>query len=484
MDQDRPAPSPSPVVPQAVRTGGMGWGRSLGLTPLDASRASHFSADESVEEWSPSSLGSQQRGIDIDHETITTAGVIPESQAAVTGAPVTRISELPDLHRASQEILQRRLGRDYVSGHLFHLSRDYAAAQVIVHEAKSRPHSAGRYRINYDFLAEDPFLPRHSQDIHQLYPDPVNEQEWLEIRNALKSYPEVADLGQGLDRVFMVAAAYPHLSPRSQENRGVIRKRVKRLFDLARQQEASGAPGLSAASPGGDLSLRLYGNLDRCIDGLHSGLSDLEKVHFAEGESESAGDLISRVFTDYKMDFIEKHGDLKPYSSEFKTTVVQNLRQRMLYSLGLRGVEAEVAHPVLGDPESSELKPKRVMARFLAGERAQLPHEVAVVEFEAFNVDKMVKLLQQSRERGLMNLPGNRPLHPEVAGIKLKSAFIQQISLADPILADAYIEFFTDPHAPNDYFVPAPVGEFSGNIRLKDRFWLHLLEANGYIQRP
>ncbi len=457
-------------------------GAGLGLT-IDTRMGVGFSL-YSPRQGSGSSSQSQSDHHEMNGETITEAPPIPESSAVISGDPVPRVPDLYDLHNSSKRILGRRRRQGYISSGIFNLARDYDAANEIIDEVKNRPRSEGLYQINYDFIAEDPFLYRHSQDLHQIYPRPVSDQEWLEMRDALKRYPEVAELGSGLDSIFRRANVGDGDSERERQNKEMIQKRIKKLFDSARQQEASGQSGRSAASPGGDLALRLFSNLDRCIDGLQSGLSDLEKEHFEEGEPESAGDLISRVFTNYKMEFIEKHGSLRPRSSEFRTTVVQNLRQRMLYSLGLRGAEAEVAYPDLGNPELAELKPKRVMARFLAGERTQLSGESAVVEFQAFNVDQMVRLLQSARESGFMNSEGNRPLHSEAVGIKLKSSLIQQIALADPILADAYTEFFTDPHQPNDYFAPAPAGEFMGNIRLKDRFWLHLLEANGYIQRP
>ncbi len=429
-----------------------------------------------------SPLGRRPR-LNVNDEGDVRMGLIPQSRAVIAGAPVPRVFNLYDLHNSSKSILQNRLRRNYVSSHLFFLTVDYFKAQEIVDQARSDAQSEGQYQINYDFIAEDPFFHRHSLDIHQVYPAPLTLEEWVAMRDALKTYPEVVEMGSDFDRLFQSVTVLADDSELQKQTKETIQKRIKRLFDFAQSQEASGQSGVSAASPGGDLALRLMGNLDRCIDGLQAGLSDLEKDYFAEGEPESAGDFISRVFTDYKMEFIEKHGNLRPRSSEFRTTVVQNLRQRMLYSLGLRGTEAEVAYPFLGNPEIAELKPKRVMARFLGGERTQLSGEAAVVEFEAFSIDHMVRLLQASRERGLMNSEGNGLLHPEAMGTKLKSSLIQQIALDDYTLAGAYRDFFSDPHQHSEYFAPPPADELSSNIRLKDRFWLHLLEANGYIQR-
>src|SRR5690606_26448228 len=147
-----------------------------------------------------------------------------------------------------------------------------------------------------------------------------------------------------------------------------------------------------------DLAIELNQNVGRCIDGFNDGLIDTEERFFGSGKPKHAGDFISRVFAEYRMEFIKKHAELNPASSEYQTTAPQVLRQRMLYSLGLRGHEAEIAHPMLGSPKDPALKPGAVMLRFLKGGKAKLSNDHApTVNFEAFDVFKMVQLLDESR---------------------------------------------------------------------------------------
>ncbi|MEO7163716.1 MAG: hypothetical protein ABI041_12425 [Bdellovibrionia bacterium] len=431
-------------------------------------------------------MGTGRRTNDVrrsfDEATPPHAPAIPASAHRVLSTPIPPLPELEEFHQRNKSILQRRLAQNYVSSGELHLKRDYEAAQAVLNEVKRRPHQKGQYKINYDFIAEDPFLHFHSTDIHHLYPNPINDQEWMELRTALINYPEVAALGQSLNNVFKHGDFDSYDSDQTKKTKQSIRKRMKRLYESAKEKETAGHPGLGAGSPVADLTLRLYGNLDRCIDGLQSGLSELEKEHFSEGEPQSAGDFISRVFTDYKMDFITKHGDLGPNASEFQTTAPQVLRQRMLYSLGLRASEAEIRYLNLGSPHLPELKPGRVMARFLAGEKTHIAGSDLLgsrpVTFEPFNLDHMIKLLHESEARGFSNRA--RP-YTGKPGIKLTQKQITKIALADPVLDEAYRAAVDG--EPNEYFAQESQGAFAGFIHFKDNAWLHLLEKNGYIKR-
>ncbi len=427
----------------------------------------------------------------VNEDTPPQAPTIPQSHYAYLNIAVPRNPEVMTHYQDAEQSLQQKVDRHYISSELFDLKKDFEMAESVLNEVKVRPYTPGFYRVNYDFIAKDPYFYRHSKDIHHIYPEPIDDAQWGEILRSLQNNPEVGSLANDLEVIFrgvMMDEDDEDDDENKIQTKQSIRKRVKRLFESARDKTEAGGHGVQTSTPLGDLALRLSSHLDRCLDGFQSGLADLEKEHFQEGNPDSAGDFMSRVFTEYKMKFIDRHAELDPRpEGELRTTAPQVLRQRMLYSLGLRGTEAEISYPHLGAPSLSELKPGRVMGRFLAGERVQLPYQnYPTVEFESYNVDKMVRLLQESRERARVNEAGTALIHSHdslAVGQKLTSHLIQEMAFSDPILADAYTEFFTDMDAPNEYFEKAPAGDHSANFRVKDRFWLYLMEREGYIIR-
>jgi hypothetical protein len=411
----------------------------------------------------------------------------PRRTFAVPEQAVDIEPQVTNLVHDAEHRLQERLAKNYVSSHLFNLRDDYQAAATVINPFKiaAAAPSAGpnRYKVNYNLISADPYLSSHSTDINQIYPSPVSAEEWTQMGQALRAAAHVAELAPQLNQVLDKTNPVDSDPAQVATTKEIIRKRIKRLYAEAKRKTDAHEPGIISDSPIGDLALDLNANLGRCIDGLQDGLTDLEATYFNEGSPTNAGDLISRVLTDYKMEFIKKHGELVPNSHEFKTTVSQNLRQRMLYSLSLRGSEAEIAYPQLGSPTYPDLQPQAVMKRFLNGERTDLGQSGPMVTFHPYDVQTLVEQLQKARERSFLSLDGRKLLYPGLPGQKIKASFIQDIAQADAVLSESYVEFVTDADQPNAYFAKAPEGEFVTNYRVTDQFWLHLLEKYGYILR-
>ena len=402
-------------------------------------------------------------------------------------------------HLAALARLDANLGRDHqftgrLTGTTFRLTDEYHMARNVLDAYASRPCPAGSYRVNVSYLYADPYLATHNIDIDQLVPESVTGPEWAGFQEVLRANCQGLDPGD---------LSYPfskiELAP--AEVQAVLHKRIKRLFLEAQRKTARGERPVQAifasgsTTPFQELAFDLTQQRGRCVDGLQEGLAEMEERVFGEGEGGAIlhlGEFISNVLADYRMAFIKRHALLDPHSAEFPTMVVQLLKQKLLYSLGLRGRFGPIQYAGHANTDHPVLSSGAVMRRFLDGEcQVRVLHGSAGLDFEAFTVDKMIDLLQEARTRGFMDASGANPLTPGQSGRRLLTDLVTAECLdaehqpRDPVLGPAWLEFMIENlgSTGNPYFEPAPAGQFDGNVRLTREFWLHVLTKYGYLVR-
>lgn len=213
--------------------------------------------------------------------------------------------------------------------------------------------------------------------------------------------PGTAGLVDELERILRRPDHQSSGSAEMNHMRQTAQKRVKRLYDHAQLQSSKGEGGQIVPTLHGDLAIEFNQNRGRCIDGFGDALHGIEEQYFQEGRAKDAGDLISRILTDYRMNSIKRYGALSPHNPKFRTTGPQLLKQRMLYALSLRSAESSIAYPSPGGPRSPALQPQAVMHRFLKGGGAQLEYHSPVVQFDPYDGEEIIEALQESRIRGL-----------------------------------------------------------------------------------
>ncbi len=412
------------------------------------------------------------------------AGVTPPARQLYPTLPfvVTQDPAMNAHAEAAKRQWQKRIAKNFLSSEKFYLGADALAAQAVLErEQKERVVHPGTYSVRLETLALDPYAHLHSCDLNQLYPEPIDARQWGQMKLTLTRAPGVDAWTQDLNFIFSsLLGSLSSDSPRLQHTKQVVRKRVKKLLEEAQKRTEQGESGSLTPQPLGDLAVALCQNTRRCLDGFQDGLADLEKGCFqAGGVSQHAGEFISRVLSDYKMEFIKRHGQLDDRNQEHQTTSPQILRQRMLYALNLPGAEADIRHPEFGSPDHPHLGPEAVMTHFLRGGAVQLHPSWPTVTFEPFDVQKMIELLQAARNRGLVSLDG----HTRQPGPALTHRMLTEFALQDPLLQQTFEDFLSDPRAANDYFANPSDCENAGNFRLKDTFWLYLLEKYSYIER-
>lgn len=414
---------------------------------------------------------------------------VPDGEATPPAA-APQTSYLEALTRRDQHLAQEHhfVGR----GAAYNLTDTFLHAQQALYRCPPSAATPEGYRINEDYLSCDPYLHGHNPDGNGLIPDDVSEAEWVRMIKVLEATHAVARRHHLTGPLAIASEARP-------EVKRVVRKRIMRLFLHAEQQTLRGEPPLqehfagTETTPLGELAIDLSLQYERCIDGLQDGLVAMEQRAFASSTGRGPahlGDFISRVLTDYKMAFIERHALLRPKDKEFTTTVATLLRQTMLYALGLRGSFTPVKHAGRFHSTDRCLDSAAVMERFLKGGTAQLSLDNPVpVSFEAYSVDKIIDLLQEARDKAMVDPFGIRPLHPDWVGPRLTFALIkaecvdENYEARDLQLGPVWNDFesiemlATD----NEFFTPALPGEFINNIRLTRAFWLHVLQKYGYI---
>jgi hypothetical protein len=399
-------------------------------------------------------------------------------------------------HRAALALLDQNLAaghsfRSVLSPRTFDLTEEYLAGRAVIDEFKTRRQPAGQPKINYDYVYADPYLASHNVDINQEVPEEVTDAEWESIQNALGTSLLVLNPDE-FDWPFGTFGTAP------EGTREVIRKRIKRLFLNASERTRRGEAPIQASLQGGtatpldELALDMCQQHGRCIDGCLNGLGDIEAKVFGRGTGiADLGEFISNVLTDYKMEFISRHGQLQPTNPEFRTELNQLLKQKMLYSMGLRGHFEPMRYAGYGPTDGPLFSSERVMRRFLGGE-ANLCLETGYgprISFEAYTVDKLVALLQAAHERSYLDPSGTRLQNPGQLGLKLSPTLLRAEFLdsrgepRDPVVGAAWQDFeiVNAMATGNDYFQPAAAGQWAGNFRLTRAFWIHMLTTYGYI---
>jgi len=407
---------------------------------------------------------------------------IPAAQAAHEAAVATLMDNL---------FAQRQFEYGLFTRGTINLTTAWQEAKDETARIARQPRGAGEYRINYEYIDADPYLATHTFDIDLLMPAAVTDAEFTAIFNALKATGQVQDTV--LDGI---AGRIEHASAPIKSR---LRKRVKRLFDevqlrASRGEQAQNLPGLT---PMAEFTLEMGQQEGRCPDGISNGLTTIENRVFpgnGGGGAIHLGAFMSSVFTDHKMAFIRKHAGFYPDYAEFVTSIVETLNVRMLYAMGLRGSFAPILYPEMGihtDEQRRFFGPAAVIRRFLLGERgAVMPGHSTPVDFEPFDVECMVRLLQEARERSIASASGTRAASAGNPASLVPNALITaelvdpaNYNPRDPVLGPKLAEFEvvnmgTDA---NEYFLPAPAGESSGNYRLTREFWLHMLRKYNYI---
>jgi hypothetical protein len=141
------------------------------------------------------------------------------------------------------------------------------------------------------------------------------------------------------------------------------------------------------------------------------------------------------------------------------------------------------------------------MRRFLLGEAGARigPHIGMAVSFDAYNVDKMIALLQQSIELSFRRDSAGR--HVRWGGTPCSEMSLDLITkeviviatgepvpvinpntgaLLDPVVAKKFIEFLNTSRA-NEYFLPSTVPAHPDDFRVTREFWLYMLRKYNYI---
>ncbi|WP_316411466.1 hypothetical protein [Mesoterricola sediminis] len=403
--------------------------------------------------------------------------------------PVAPIPEVRQAHAAALQTLDANLARNFQfeSGGTWNLTEDYFQAQRALDAYKVRHLSDRGPRLNLDYLAADPYLSRHGSDINQIFPEAVSPEKWREITNALQQAAEPMDL-MSLEEVM------GKINMSNPETRVTVKKRVRRLYEWAKDRDEAGLGPLhlTTGSCLHEVATSLSQNNTRCIDGIQEGIGQFEAGVFGDAFApQNMGECVSHIVADDRMAFIVRHTAFRPHNVEFVTTVVQLLRQRMLFSLGLRGAFAPVAYPFLVGHENDALSPARVMERYLEGSEGEtLGFLSQPVDFPAYTVDRLISLLQAAREADFVDADGRRR-NPDYRGLRLTYNFIMNECLngtepKDPVLGPVFFDFvMSGMTEASDYFLPASDGS-ERNFRLTREFWLYILAKYGYIlsERP
>ncbi|MFZ9596318.1 MAG: hypothetical protein ACO3A2_09600, partial [Bdellovibrionia bacterium] len=410
----------------------------------------------------------------------TESGSYPVLSRMVTRDPKTCV--LIEDARAQKEN-KLRLSRVPIAAGMDR-NQDHLRAMAELRRIQSLGKPRGEYGVNFEVIGSDPYLQFHSIDLVQFFPEDLGENEVQLMLREFARLRDLHDFGEQISGVVRNLLPIPNDSSGIRQSKQIALKRLFRLFEVARSQTQRGEPGQQAETPLADLGLNLLANAGRCIDGIQNGLTDIERLAIPNENRDTAGEFISRVLTDEKMEFVKKFSELKPDDAEFKTTVVQLLQQRMLYSLGLRGNEAQIRYPHLAHGDDEALQPKEVMTRFLTGGEVRLASESSTpLVLRPYSVRAMVEALHQARERSFINGSGTAPLKPREGRPIFSNEMLARVCELDPVLNEKWSTFLEDLEVENEFFKKRKEGQNDANIQIKPQFWLYLLEKYSYIVR-
>ncbi len=375
-------------------------------------------------------------------------------------------------HEAAREMflfhatkkLFRRLKKDYKLYQRFSLSQDYRVAKNVLDSLPMQRFFREKsvFVLNYAMIAQDPYLFTHNF-ASTVDCDDMTDKEWMQLAQKLKKTKIVHESFfsmYDLDVIFRRLMIDRGDSLREHQTKHFMKKKIKSLVELASDSLDT-------------FVIELTQHADRCLTGLQEGLRSMEEATHREYQDHQAYGLrvddgaqfVSRVLTDYKMDFIREHANFRLKSSEYRTTAVAILMQRMIYALGLRGEEAQVFHYEYGSPSQRELQPGAVMQRFILGGTDDIGFNS--VTFPAYTPQFMVKLLADAYDRGFQGRSMKTVLTNES---------LTAICREDPYLWEVYEQFADDQVQP---FFQATT---TAKIHIQEDFWIYLLVKYGYLQ--
>jgi hypothetical protein len=400
------------------------------------------------------------------------------------------------------------------------LTDEFIRGYGVLYNYSLNPGPQGHH-INAAYLIADPYLSAHSLDIDAVVPADVPDAEWTAIKATLNANFVTPDLGadphrHAIDAVCGIIDASALYGP-------AVRRRVKHLVQTAQARQAAGLGHIQdwcdGLTPLQEIAGSVARQYHRCIDGIREGLDDLENVYLAgDGAAvDPVGFKLSQIAAEYRMAFIKRHSELWPLSGglgpdnrgvmgqggeregEFPTYVNTILKQKMLYSLSLKGQFTPLFYGALAHSNNPFAAADRTMRRFLFGEANVTVHEpdglppgdvrmqagMQRVDFlEPYNVDLLVNLCEAAYERGLKLADGRTPVRAD-AGPKLAFPLLTDAGFlaGDPALERAFTARFLEMGGDNRYFISARPGESPNNTRVTRDFWIRILMRYGYVVR-
>ncbi len=430
-----------------------GWGTDIKLQEArifyeKASALGHLSAKIKLSLWD------RKRGVAHDlfeDRVIKTIGELPLSiHTAFTKS----------LQRVSQELKENYRIINSQGEVLHKLSEDYERTQEKV-ERKSEQTQEDPQRVNYAFIASDPYLTYYNRNIDEDVSDEDASQASLEqvveaVRTSLSQQEAyVPEIGNDFDSI-MATHIHGGASRR-------VQKRFIRLYKHFHATQEEGRFGLLLAQ-----------NMGRCRDGLGDYFTQLENQYIYNIEGDiPLGAKLGRVLLDYKEGFLNRYRNTLEGAHEEATEGQVLLRERMRLPLGLPGQFLNPRYPGIGAGMRAIYQPSRVMEIFLEGgnvrfERGDAHH---IENFEAYSSTKMRYLLQEEISRSDQNL---RDLG--------RQRYITSEQLSNYIKRDSFLEaeFYKayDDMEENLYF---DTNAQEADQLYRPKFYEYLLRKSGYL---
>ncbi|MBF0363094.1 MAG: leucine-rich repeat domain-containing protein [Oligoflexia bacterium] len=253
-----------------------------------------------------------------------------------------------------------------------------------------------------------------------------------------------------------------------------LRKRVKRIIDNIKK--SNGAP-TSAPAPAPTPTLRalammgiqFYQNQGRCGDGLSNGLAAIERdlIYKNQGEDEAneahlLGRELANILAKHNLNFLEKHAEVYPNSSEFKTTNPEVMKQRFIGSINPTCDRREVLHPDFGHANNENFGLVETINRLLNGGKLTGGEGSKPVSFTALDKTKLIQSLKNAHKKGKLSLKA-----------------LKDFATSDPFLQEEAMKVMDEENKyTSDYIAFA--GENMKYV-FKEKFWEHLLLQYGLI---
>jgi len=281
------------------------------------------------------------------------------------------------------------------------------------------------YRVNASQISlADPYLYLHNDNPADLPEVPT--EEWEAIKNNFYAINDSSRDNNSALRGNLEKLDF--WSPfGSNDRRSLMRRRVKKLYcETFKDSETPLIYGLA---------LQLEGDTTaHCMDGLDQQITHAETIILgrSSGRLLNLGMALSKIFSDYKAQFIAHH-DQFGQGSEEQIYVPQAVQRRMQLILGLKGPLTSLEFPGFARLNQQELSPSEVIKRFYQGDATFADHykkssrtkNSTVYEGfrKGFSPQLMIALLQQAVRRAY---PPDNALADSTSGEKLPFDFIYE----------------------------------------------------------